>query len=93
MDPTQYLKTRARARPAAGQGGDVVVTQPAAERIGANAFGLAASSRLFDLSGHLGAAIFNARVDRARDSVRTEQRPVRSGTLSSCDRGCAVEGG
>ena len=39
------------------------------------------------------AAIFNIRVDPARDSARTEQRLVRSSTLSSCDRGGAVEGG
>src|SRR5262249_52949200 len=41
----------------------------------------------------LGAAIFKVRVDPFADSVRTEHRPVRFGTLPSRHRGCAVEGG
>src|SRR5262245_28217813 len=44
-------------------------------------------------SERLGAAIFKIRVDPLADSVRTERRPVRFGTLPSRHRGCAVEGG
>ena len=39
------------------------------------------------------AAIFNIRVDPLGTRFGTEQRPVRSSTLSSCDRGRVVEGG
>jgi hypothetical protein len=41
----------------------------------------------------LAAAIFNIRVDPLGTRFGTEQRPVRSSTLSSCDRGRVVEGG
>ena len=44
-------------------------------------------------SERLGATIFKIGVDAFADSVRTKHRPVRFGTLSSCHRGCAVEGG
>ena len=44
-------------------------------------------------SERLAAAIFNIRVDPLGTRFRTEQRPVRSSTLSSCDRGRVVEGG
>src|SRR5215831_19309377 len=44
-------------------------------------------------SERLGATIFKIRVDALADSVRTKRRPVRFGMLSSCHRGCAVEGG
>src|SRR5262249_2749640 len=39
----------------------------------------------------LGAAIFNSRVDPL--GTQYEPRSVRFGTLPSCHRGCAVEGG
>ena len=44
-------------------------------------------------SERLVAEIFNIRVDPLGTRFGTEQRPVRSSTLSSCDRGGAVEGG
>ena len=44
-------------------------------------------------SERLVAAIFNIRVDPLGVRFGTEQRPVRSSALSSCDRGRAVEGG
>jgi len=44
-------------------------------------------------SERLVAAIFNIRVDPLGTRFGTEQRPVRSSTLSSCDRGRAVKGG
>ena len=44
-------------------------------------------------SERLVAEIFNIRVDPLGTRFGTEQRLVRSSTLSSCDRGGAVEGG
>ena len=44
-------------------------------------------------SERLVAAIFNIRVDPLGTRFGTEQRPVRSSTLSPCDCGRVVEGG